>query len=85
MAYSPREMRECEERQIDSFSFVSSEDRIPAKPPIRPFKKMVNEILQDMDKNLEGELILRFIRFIETIAVTACQECFPSSIRREFK
>jgi transposase len=47
-------MRGSEEKQVDAFSYVSMEDRIPAKHPIRPFKQMVNEILRDMDKELEG-------------------------------
>jgi transposase len=47
-------MRGNEEKQIDAFSYVSMEDRIPAKHPIRPFKKMVNEILLDMDKDFNG-------------------------------
>jgi transposase len=42
-------MRGAEEKQIDAFSYVSIEDRIPARHPIRPFKTMVNEILRDMD------------------------------------
>jgi transposase len=42
-------MRGSEEKQIDAFSYVSMEDRIPAKHPIRPFRLMVNEILKDMD------------------------------------
>lgn len=46
-------MRGNEEKQIDAFSYVSMEDRIPAKHPIRPFKKMVNELLRDMDKEFD--------------------------------
>lgn len=42
-------MRGSEEKQIDAFSYISIEDRIPAKHPIRPFRQMVNEILKDMD------------------------------------
>jgi transposase len=47
-------MRGNEEKQIDAFSYVSMEDRIPAKHPIRPFRQMVNEILRDMDKELDS-------------------------------
>jgi transposase len=47
-------MRGSEEKQVDAFSYVSMEDRIPAKHPIRPFKQMVNEILRDMDADLDG-------------------------------
>ena len=47
-------MRGSEEKQVDAFSYVSMEDRILAKHPIRPFKKMVNEILSDMDTDLDG-------------------------------
>jgi hypothetical protein len=39
-------MRGAEEKQIDAFSYVSIEDRISARHPIRPFKAMVNEILR---------------------------------------
>lgn len=42
-------MRGVEEKQLDAFSYVSMEDRIPAKHPIRPFRDMVNEILERMD------------------------------------
>jgi transposase len=42
-------MRGNEEKQIDAFSYVSMEDRIPTKHPIRPFRLMVNEILKGMD------------------------------------
>lgn len=42
-------MRGAEEKQIDAFSYVSIEDKIPERHPIRPFKAMVNEILHDMD------------------------------------
>lgn len=51
MAYCARgwEMRGNEEKQIDAFSYVSMEDRIPARHPIRPFRQMVNEILKGMD------------------------------------
>jgi hypothetical protein len=42
-------MRGAEEKQIDAFSYVSMEERIPAKLPILPFRRMVNEILKGMD------------------------------------
>lgn len=47
-------MRGSEEKQIEAFSYIPLEARIPAKHPIRPFKVMVNEILRDMDKDLAG-------------------------------
>ncbi|MEI6873539.1 MAG: transposase, partial [Spirochaetota bacterium] len=47
-------MRGSEERQVEAFSYVSMEDRIPVKHPIRPFKKMVNEILKGMDADLDA-------------------------------
>ena len=47
-------MRGAEEKQIDAFSYVSIEDRIPARHPIRPFKAMVNEILRDMDSAFDA-------------------------------
>jgi transposase len=46
-------MRGSEEKQIDAFSYVSIEDRIPARHPIRPFKTMVNEILSAMDTEFD--------------------------------
>ncbi len=46
-------MRGSEEKQIDAFSYVSIEDRIPARHPIRPFKAMVNEILRGMDAEFD--------------------------------
>mgnify|MGYP007064334871 CR=1 FL=1 len=46
-------MRGLEEKQIDAFCYISMEDRIPARHPIRSFKVMVNEILRDMDADLE--------------------------------
>lgn len=47
-------MRGSEEKQIEAFSYIPLEDRIPAKHPIRPFKAIVNEILRDMDAALDG-------------------------------
>ncbi len=47
-------MRGREEKQIEAFSYIPLEDRIPAKHPIRPFKIMVNEILHDMNKDLDA-------------------------------
>jgi hypothetical protein len=46
-------MRGSEGKQIDAFSYVSIEDRIPARHPIRPFKTMVNEILRAMDAEFD--------------------------------
>lgn len=46
-------MRGAEEKQIDAFSYVSMEDRIPLKHPIRPFRQMVNEILKSMDEKFD--------------------------------
>ncbi len=45
-------MRGNEEKQIDAFSYVSMEDRIPARHPIRPMRVMVNEILGSLDDEL---------------------------------
>jgi hypothetical protein len=47
-------MRGSEEKQIEVYSYIPLEDRIPAKRPIRPFKAMVNEILLDMGKDLNA-------------------------------
>lgn len=47
-------MRGMEEKQIDAFCYISMEERIPTRHPIRPFKVMVNEILRDMDTDLEA-------------------------------
>lgn len=47
-------MRGSEEKQIEAFSYIPLEDRIPTKHPIRPFKAMVNEILRDMDEALDA-------------------------------
>jgi transposase len=46
------EMHGNEEKQIDAFSYVSMEDRIPARHPIRPMRIMVNEILGSLDDEL---------------------------------
>lgn len=46
-------MRGSEEKQIEAFSYVGMEDRIPAKHPIRPFKKMVDELLREMDTEFD--------------------------------
>jgi len=45
-------MRGNEEKQIDAFSYVRMEDRIPARHPIRPMRIMVNEILGSIDDEL---------------------------------
>jgi transposase len=47
-------MRGNEEKQIEAFSYIPLEDRIPGKHPIRPFKAMVNEILRGMDKDMDA-------------------------------
>lgn len=47
-------MRGMEEKQINAFCYISMDDRIPARHPIRPFKVMVNEILRNMDTDLES-------------------------------
>ena len=47
-------MRGSEETQIEAFSYLGMEDRIPPKHPIRPFRQMVNEILREMDKELDS-------------------------------
>ena len=45
-------MRGKEDKQISAFSYINTEDRIPEKHPIRPIRKMVNEILVEMDDEL---------------------------------
>jgi transposase len=47
-------MRGSAEKQIEAFSYIPLEDRIPAKHLIRPFKAMVNAILRDMDGALDA-------------------------------
>lgn len=47
-------MRGMEDKQMDAFSYISMEDRIPVRHPIRSFKVMVNELLRDMDDDLES-------------------------------
>lgn len=47
-------MRGIEEKQIDAFSYVSMEDRIPAGHPIRPMRIMVDEILKSLDTELDS-------------------------------
>jgi transposase len=46
-------MRGTEEKQPEIFSYVSVEDRIPVKHPIRLFRDMVNEILKSMDRDFD--------------------------------
>ncbi len=47
-------MRGIEEKQIDAFSYVSMEDRIPARHPIRPMRIMVDEILKSLDTEFDS-------------------------------
>jgi len=47
-------MRGIEEKQIDAFSYVSMEDRIPARHPVRPMRIMVDEILKSLDTELDS-------------------------------
>jgi transposase len=47
-------MRGTEEKQLKIFSYISIEEKIPQKHPIRPFRAMVNEILKDMDRDLDA-------------------------------
>ncbi|MCK9404764.1 MAG: IS5 family transposase [Chitinophagaceae bacterium] len=42
-------MRGAQETQVEVFSYLSMEDRVPKNHPIRPFKVMVNELLKKMD------------------------------------
>jgi len=46
-------MRGTDKKQIDAFSYVNMEERIPARHPIRPFRQMVSEILKDMDEEFD--------------------------------
>lgn len=46
-------MRGKENKQLDAFSYVSMEDRIPVNHPSLPFRKMVNEFLEEMDESFK--------------------------------
>jgi len=45
-------MRGSQEKQLEVFSYLSLEDRVPEDHPIRKIQSMVNEILKEMDGDL---------------------------------
>src|ERR1700679_1156930 len=47
-------MRGDENQQEGMFSYVSPEKRVPADHPLRPIRKGVDEILQEMSRRLAG-------------------------------
>jgi len=47
-------MRGMEEKQPEIFSYMSIEDKIPRNHPIRPFRAMINEILEGMDSDFDA-------------------------------
>lgn len=47
-------MRGTEQLQEPMFSYISTEKRVPKEHPLRPLRKMVDEILEGMDAEFEG-------------------------------
>src|SRR5215469_10868112 len=47
-------MRGDDQHQSGMFSYVSLEDRVPQDHPLRPIRKMVDEILKAMAKDFDG-------------------------------
>ncbi len=46
-------MRGTEQLQESMFSYISAEKRVPAEHPLRPLRKMVDEILRGMNRDFE--------------------------------
>jgi transposase len=46
-------MRGTEQLQESMFSYISAEKRVPAEHPLRPLRKMVDEILKGMNRDFE--------------------------------
>ncbi|HEU4389684.1 MAG TPA: IS5 family transposase [Blastocatellia bacterium] len=46
-------MRGDDVRQVDMFSYISPEQRVPKDHPLRPIRKMVDEILVDLSPRLK--------------------------------
>ncbi len=47
-------MRGNENKQSGMFSYVSMEERVPADHPLRPIRKLVDQILTTMSKRFDG-------------------------------
>ena len=47
-------MRGDDNQQEGMFSYVSPEKRVPADHPLRPIRKMVDEILKEMSRSLRS-------------------------------
>jgi hypothetical protein len=45
-------MRDLDERMRSLFSWVDLEDRVPAKPPLRVIRQIVNDVLAALDGEL---------------------------------
>jgi len=47
-------MRGDDNQQEGIFSYISPEKRVPADHPLRPIRKMVDEILKEMSRNFRS-------------------------------
>ena len=47
-------MRGTEQLQEPMFSYISAEKRVPKEHPLRPMRRMVDEILEEMSRDFEG-------------------------------
>src|ERR1700753_1920663 len=47
-------MRGDDEQQLGAFSYVSLEERVPQSHPLRPIRKIVNEIFRTMNRDFEA-------------------------------
>src|SRR6185437_6616088 len=46
-------MRGADSKQEGMFSYISPEERVPSKHPLRPIRAMISEALVQMDRKLE--------------------------------
>jgi hypothetical protein len=56
-------MRGDDDHQEGMFSYISPEQRVPADHPLRPIRKMVDEILKEMSpmfRKLYSDVLLSF-------------------------
>jgi hypothetical protein len=47
-------MRGNDEQQLDVFSYISPEQRIPRGHPLRPLRAMTDEALKDLQPRFNG-------------------------------
>jgi hypothetical protein len=55
-------MRGKDERQLDAFSYISPEQRVPQDHPLRSLRAMTDEVLQQLQPRFNRRTILAMRR-----------------------